>query len=171
MTTAVHGTPHDGATPPTALLPKAERDALYGEVTMTLDCALDEITGSLKHGRGAPARHYRENAERAMRLLDDLGWGSDDDRDDDRSVFELTMPAGELAAYARSRLAEVEECLRENSTILTEALTGGDPWARHRAIIGATLEDDVATAREAIDHDLAVVSACRLILDQLAVTL
>jgi hypothetical protein len=101
-----------------------QRDALYGEVELELGGALDDIASSLKLGFGEKVRGLRENAERAMRLLDDLGW----DRADHRTVYRLTMSRRELAVYARWRIDQTESCLRENSRALAEVAAGGDPW-------------------------------------------
>lgn len=143
-----------------------ERDALYDEIVLELGGGLDDIASSLKHGSGQKVRDLRENAERAMRLLDDLGW----DRADDRTVYRLTMAPDQLAIYARSRIEQTEGSLRDSSLTLAEVSAGGDPWRGSRAHLGARagqLRDDVAELRNTVDRDLDLLAACRSILARL----
>lgn len=132
------------------------REALYDELKLELSGALGDIASSLKHGHGEKVRDLRENAERAFRLLDDLGW----DRDDDRSVYRLTMRADELAIYARWRIEQTEGCLRDYSREFAEIAAGGDPWAGPEGKY-------VAGLWALADRDLDVIGACRSILAQL----
>lgn len=147
----------------TVVLTRALRDAVYDEIEMELDGALGDIANSLKGGHGERVRDLRERAERAMRLLDDLGW----DRADDRVTYPLSMPSDQLAIYAHWRIAQTEPGLHENSRVLAEVAAGADPWGKYRELFGTTIDEDVAGLRGSVDHDLDVLAACRSILAQI----
>jgi len=73
-----------------------QREALYQEVMTDLTSARD-IVLFLEDGDYDKAREYRQRFEGSVRLLDDIGWEPDDDRDE----FPLTMPGHELARLMR----------------------------------------------------------------------
>jgi len=76
---------------------RTARDALYEEV-------LTELTGSgdvwaeMQAGDYDAARRTRDRLLDDMRLLDDIGW----EPDPDRELFELTMDAPDLARALRT---------------------------------------------------------------------
>jgi hypothetical protein len=75
---------------------REQREAIYEEL-------MDELTGSgdiwteVQAGKYEAARRTRRRLEDDMRLLDDLGW----EPEQDREVFELTMPPADLARALR----------------------------------------------------------------------
>ena len=71
---------------------RSERDAIYQEVLTDLT-GVGDIDIALRNDDYETARRYRRRFEDDMRLLDDLGWEPDQDRDE----FELTMPPDGLA--------------------------------------------------------------------------
>ena len=71
---------------------RSERDAIYQEVLTDLT-GVGDIDIALRNDDYETARRDRRRCEDDMRLLDDLGWVPDQDRDE----FELTMPPDGLA--------------------------------------------------------------------------
>jgi hypothetical protein len=151
----------DGQTAVT--LGRVERDAIYREIDCELGGALGDLALFIGRGDGEKVRYMRVNAERAFRLLDDIGW----DLLDVRETYPLRLPAGELATYARWRIEQTEGCLRVDAPSLATAASGVDPWQAYRPTMGGSVEEDVAQLRESVDRDLDVIAACRSILAQL----
>ncbi len=71
---------------------REQRDAIYAEVTLDLD-GIGDLAIAMNNSDYETARRYRQRFEDDMRLLDDLGWGREEHRDE----FELTMPMPDLA--------------------------------------------------------------------------
>jgi hypothetical protein len=102
----------------TIKLSREQRDAIYAEVTLDLD-GVGDLAIAMKKADYATARRYRQRFEDDMRLLDDLGWEPEQNRDE----FELTMPTADLArvigyfnrllgSSVEAHLAEPEEARR-----------------------------------------------------------
>jgi hypothetical protein len=70
---------------------RTERDALYDSLVTDLS-AVGDISIDLDNDEPAHAKRLRRRFEVELRLLDDLGW----EKEPDREQFELTMPAREL---------------------------------------------------------------------------
>ncbi len=70
---------------------RTERDALYDSLVADLS-AVGDISIDLENDEPAHAKHLRRRFEVELRLLDDLGW----EKEPDREQFELTMPAAQL---------------------------------------------------------------------------
>lgn len=70
---------------------RTERDALYDSIVTDLSAGGD-ISIDLDNGKPVYAKRLRRRFEVELRLLDDLGW----EKEPDREQFELTMPAREL---------------------------------------------------------------------------
>lgn len=70
---------------------RTERDALYDSLVAELS-AVGDISIDLHNDEPAHAKRLRRRFEVELRLLDDLGW----EKEPDREQFELTMPAGQL---------------------------------------------------------------------------
>jgi len=85
------GAPTKGATV-AITINSSERDAIYQEVLTDLT-GVGDIDIALRNEDYDAARRYRRRFEDDMRLLDDLGWEPEQDRDE----FELTMPPDGLA--------------------------------------------------------------------------
>lgn len=73
-------------------LNREQREAIYAEVALDLD-AVGDLAIVMSKGDYDTARRYRRRFEDDMRLLDDLGWEPEQNRDE----FELTMPTADLA--------------------------------------------------------------------------
>lgn len=94
-----------------------QRDALYQLVRDHLG-GLNDVWIAMEQNKDfATAERLGREFGRDFRLLDDLGWGENDERE----AVELTMPAGELAALL-NRLREEAEA----------GLTGSPPERRSR---------------------------------------
>jgi hypothetical protein len=78
------------------VIDREQREALRSFVLTALGLASD-VDHMLRHGKTAEARRMRKQFEASLRLLDDLGWESDDPR----QRFGLTMPSEELGGYLR----------------------------------------------------------------------
>ena len=102
----------------TITINREQRDAIYAEVTLDLD-GIGDLAIAMNKADYATARRYRERFEDDMRLLDDLGWEPEQNRDE----FELTMPTADLArvigyfnrmlgSAVEAHLAEPEEARR-----------------------------------------------------------
>lgn len=72
---------------------RGQRDAIHKEIALDLS-GLTDLWTEFGRGEFERARELRRRFERDMRLLDDLGWEPEQDRDE----FELTMEAADLAA-------------------------------------------------------------------------
>jgi hypothetical protein len=75
---------------------REQRDAIYQELVLDLS-GVGNIFHALNSDDYGKARQYRRRFEEDMRLLDDLGWGPEQDADE----FELTMPNPDLAGALR----------------------------------------------------------------------
>lgn len=127
---------------------RPSRDALYGELVDHLS-AVGDIHLLLARGEHLTARRLAGAFREETRLLDDLGWASDDARES----YPLTMDAQELASVlgrlhrdASALLASLlarpreDEALSERSLAATGACgallsqiaerTGEGPWER-----------------------------------------
>jgi hypothetical protein len=80
----------------TITIDRERRDAIYEELLTELSGSGDVWT-QLRTGKYEEARRTRRRLEDAMRLLDDLGW----EPDQDRETFDLTMPQADLARALR----------------------------------------------------------------------
>lgn len=76
----------------TIKLNREQRDAIYGELVLDLS-GTGDIRINLDGEDYDAARRLRRRYEDDMRLLDNLGWESEQDRDE----FEITMDHDELA--------------------------------------------------------------------------
>lgn len=153
-------------TEPVATLTREHRDALHREIReyeLAAPGQLGDFAGYLQGGDGAGARESWQRAARAARLLDDLGWDIEADRD----TYAITMNRGDLECLIRHRLEQIEACLREHAQTLAEAGAGRDPWARYRHLGAPPLEEELAEVRSYVDRDLDVVAACHAVLEQL----
>ncbi len=75
---------------------REQRDAIYQEILTELSGSGD-IWEELQSGDYEAARRTRRRLEDDMRVLDDIGW----EPEQDREVFELTMPPADLARALR----------------------------------------------------------------------
>ena len=75
---------------------REQRDAIYEEVLTDLS-GVGDIWIAIDGEDYDKAQEYRRRFEQDMRLLDDLGW----DRDEDRQEFTLSMSAANLADAIR----------------------------------------------------------------------
>lgn len=146
------------------VITREQRDALRREVC---DFELHEPDFD-RHlatpGAGVEARERWQRMTRAARLLDDLGWDVESDRD----VYTLTMDRDDLERLIRHRLKDTEATLVDHAEAFAEIRAGKDPWSRpgdrrDERSMQAAVED----LREIADRDLEVVGACRAILVQL----
>lgn len=80
----------------TITLDREQRDAVYSELVLDLS-GTGDIRINLDGDDYDAARRLRRRYEDDMRLLDDLGWEPDQDRDG----FEVTMDHDELARVLR----------------------------------------------------------------------
>ena len=80
----------------TIKLNREQRDAIYGELVLDLS-GTGDIRVNLDGEDYDAAQRLRRRYEDDMRLLDDLGWEPDQDRDE----FEVTMGHDELARVLR----------------------------------------------------------------------
>ncbi|MEX1142887.1 MAG: hypothetical protein WD993_06410 [Thermoleophilaceae bacterium] len=80
----------------TIKLNRRQRDAIYGELVSDLS-GTGDIRINLDNEDYEAARRHRRRYEEDMRLLDDLGWEPDQDRDE----FEITMDHDDLARVLR----------------------------------------------------------------------
>lgn len=70
---------------------RTDRDALYDSLVTDLS-AIGDISIDLGNDEPTHAKRLRRRFEVELRLLDDLGW----EKEPDREQFELRMPAAEL---------------------------------------------------------------------------
>jgi hypothetical protein len=80
----------------TIKLNREQRDAIYGELALDLS-GTGDIRISVDGEDYDAARRLRRRYEDDMRLLDDLGWEPEQDRDE----FEITMDHDDLARVLR----------------------------------------------------------------------
>jgi len=130
---------------------RGQRDAIYEEIALDLN-GLTDLWTEFERGDFERARELRRRFERDMRLLDDLGWEPEQDRDE----FELTMDAADLAAA-------IVHLNRQTGTILhthiVEPIERSPDTARSvmaQTAFGAILAQLAQGSRtaEAIDGDL-----------------
>lgn len=93
---------------------REQRDAIYSEIMVDLSGTGDICIG-LGRGDYDSARRHRRRFEDDMRLLDDIGWEPDPDRDE----FELTVSPGQLARALRALTANTRATLH---THIVEAI-------------------------------------------------
>lgn len=143
---------------------REQRDALHQEIRQyEMDGGtLEDIGLCIRWGREAEARERWQRVVFLGRLLDDLGWGLQGERDS----YALTVDARALEEWARYRLEQTEGCLREYAKTFAEVRAGRDPWAP-RDDDDSTLEDDLDQTRRLADADLEAAGACQAILRQL----
>lgn len=84
------------------------RDAIY-ELVRTRLGGLDDVLLSLGKEDFATAKRLGREFAGDLRLLDDLGWRQDDERE----AVELTMPPDELAAVLRRLHEAATACLTD----------------------------------------------------------
>jgi hypothetical protein len=89
-------------------LTREQRDAIYEEVVVDLSGLTDLWTEFDAKQNYERAQELRQRFERDMRLLDDLGWDPEPDRDE----FALTMDAAELAGAIAHLNAQAGAILR-----------------------------------------------------------
>jgi hypothetical protein len=75
---------------------QAQRDAIYAEAILALS-GTGDIRIELDNGDFESARRHRRRFEDVMRLLDDIGWEPDHEREE----FELSMPRDQLIRAVR----------------------------------------------------------------------
>lgn len=91
----------------TATISAAQRDALYQLVRDHLS-GLNDIWIAMEHHKDfATAERLGREFGRDFRLLEDLGWGEDEERES----IELTMPAAELTEILNFLREAAEACL------------------------------------------------------------
>jgi hypothetical protein len=132
----------------TVVLDAAERDALWHEVDLTLHCDMGEFDHV---GRDhVKAQRMRRAIELEFRMLDELGW----DQDDERDTYTLTVDDG-VVEWIRCCRPLVIECIDDECYHLAEVRTG-DPRHRHE---GWTVEESEVATKQGIDHSLEVLYA------------
>jgi hypothetical protein len=94
---------------PTATLTGEKRDAVYGFLVEHLG-GLGDVRIAIDRGDFGTARRLAREFAQDFRLLDDLGWGSDE-----RSEVPLTIPPGELAAIFERLRADARGALFESA--------------------------------------------------------
>ena len=128
-------------------LTRDERDALRADVVFELG-SVDELGRAARAGTATAAKAIRHLFEEDMRLLDDLGWAEDDERES----FTLTMPLEQLKAvlqrFCDQAEADLESCRKELKV------------PRHPRQKEEDYVEGVEAIREEIDHKLDVRSAC-----------
>ena len=152
----------------TVHISRDQRDALHREIrTYILDGNgyLGDFANALQiAGDGFNARERWAQMAIAARILDAIGW----DLTSDRDTYTLAMDS-QLAEFVRRRLVETEACLAGSAKHLAEIRAGQDPWSPPgEPRSAASIEPDRQDTLELADNDLAVVGACRAILDQLS---
>lgn len=126
-----------------ATITKEQRDVLYHSAMLDLS-AVGDIHVNRLNGNDARARELSQRFRVTMRLVDDLGWVEEDERD----AYVLTMEGADLAAAMQRLLTEVEDELEEIS-----------------GYVAAGKES--TCDRGQMDQDLEVIVACRSVLEQL----
>jgi hypothetical protein len=86
----------------TIKLNREQRDAIYGELALDLS-GTGDIRISVDGEDYDAARRLRRRYEDDMRLLDDLGWEPEQDRDE----FEITMDHDDLSTLGRRHAAHL----------------------------------------------------------------
>lgn len=118
---------------------REQRDAIYEEVLTDLTGSGD-VWAELASGNYEAARRTRDRLVGDMRLLDDLGW----EPEADRELFELTMPPAALAAALRTLNENTRSTLHEQ---ITKPLEEAD-LARRALITQTTCGDVLAQLAE-----------------------
>ena len=100
------------------------RDALRADLLLDIT-GIGDIHRLLRAGRFTDAQSYRRRFEDDTRLLDDLGW----EEDDERESFELTMPPEQLERV----LGRLWRLAGEDLACLQRELgVERHPWRRRR---------------------------------------
>jgi hypothetical protein len=122
---------------------RGQRDAVYEEVLTDLTGSGD-VWAELASGNYDAARRTRDRLVGDMRLLDDLGWEPEPDRD----TFELTMEPTVLANALRTLNENARSTLHEQ---ITKPLEEAD-LARRALVMQTTCGDVLAQlAAERVD--------------------
>jgi hypothetical protein len=104
--------PKGGRMPVTATITKEQRDGLYELVRHHL-YSIEDLWIAFGRSRDyATAERLALEFGEDFRLLTDIGWGADDDREN----FELTMPPLDLTELLRRLHVEAEKVLVESGT-------------------------------------------------------
>jgi hypothetical protein len=158
------------ASAPAAItITREQRDAIHYEIRnyALSEGPLGDFRRCIEHaGYGADAERYWAQITCAARVIEQIGW----DKRGDRCTYTIAIDH-ELSEWVRWRLDETEGTLSEHAQAFDEVRAGGDPWwdRRGERRAQASIEVNVAELRDLADTDLAVVSACRAILDQFEV--
>jgi hypothetical protein len=145
----------------------SQRDALYEQVRDHL-AALDDLGTALECSKdyAAAERLARQFAE-DFRLMADLGWNPDDDRD----AVELTMPPGDLMGVAKRLRKEAQGGLaglmEERDSVAPLAVIDGYELTRDtcEAIILEVLSD-AQGARQSLVASKPTSAAIRVVSSQ-----
>lgn len=137
--------------PVTVTVTRAERDALHPELTFGLYGAAPDL------GSREQAVDYRDRLELVIRLHDDLGWASEDDR----RRFSITADPGALRRWLTDVRSAAERAVRDEHHSLQALLEDASP-GDHDARTTAVRE-----AKALIDGDLETIHACDAILARL----
>lgn len=142
---------------------REQRDALHCEIREYVlhPDPFGDLHSELERGHGAEAREYWVRMALGARLLDQIGW----DKQADRDVYTIAID-DDLVGFVRWRDEQTQGCLAEHAGVVAEVRDGKDPWAHPGYPREGSLEEDVAFARSQADRDLEVVAACHAILDQ-----
>jgi hypothetical protein len=130
-----------------------QRDAIWADIQLD-HTALSDLAGCLRRGQADYAQELRQRFEWHWRLLDDLGWARADVRDE----FSLTMPTTELVQAIRWHRDRAAEALRGCRDDLKATQDDMAP--------GFDIDEFLADARQFVDEDLDIVSACDRVLEQ-----
>ncbi len=141
---------------------REHRDALYREIRDY------ELSNGIAEDMQLPGRGEGHDARQpikvAARLLDDLGWAENDDRD----RYTITMHARLLEAWARGRRQQIEQCLAEYSQKFVDLRSQTDPWVLPgHQLTGMEAANSIAALQSLIDQELGIIAAFNAILSQL----
>lgn len=134
------GEPTEPTEPPIAI-DQAQRAAIYPHVISDLGIAISEANVALESGEWAAAQALRCRIELDMRLLDDIGWGSEDPGE----RFDLTIPHDILELTVKRLHAAAGVLMRE---LLSDVLEGAGLRVLHAQEALASLRDELARTRE-----------------------
>ena len=112
----------------------AQRDAIYAEAILALS-GTGDIRIELDNGDFVSARRHRRRFEDMMRLLDDIGWEPDQDRDE----FELTMDGVDLAAVVSYLIDQTGAILRTHIVEPIEQAPDAERSVRAQTAFGSIL--------------------------------
>jgi hypothetical protein len=129
----------DRITPPS--MDQRQRAAIYPHLISDLGIAISEANVALECGEWAVVQALRCRIEQDMRLLDDIGWGSEDPGE----RFELTIPSDTLEPIVRRLHASALALTRE---LLADVLDGAGLRILHAQEALATLRDQLAREQE-----------------------